>query len=184
VEIEKVKRALPRIAHGVEKYQSLIERIQKTDVTENTTFQINYNDFFKMRQRPQEYYREYYRYMQQQKDNGNLTFEAVLNHFYAKFGRVEASFSSKLLSMINPNMPVWDKFVISNLGLTPPSYAKPPEERIRQTIKIYAAICKWYDDFMKTDEVRAWIELFDQKYPNSRITDVKKIDLILWQTRE
>jgi hypothetical protein len=80
-------------------------------------------------------------------------------------------------------MPVWDKHVLTNLDIKP-SQKVLPEERIKDRVALYADICKWYNDFVKSAEAQAWIKLFDERYPEAKkITKVKKIDLILWQIR-
>ena len=94
---------------------------------------------------------------------------------------MEASFSSKMLSVINPQYPVWDKYVLINLGLKAPyTYDK---NRMSKIICIYNDIVTWYERFLNTEEAQNLIEKFDRHYPNSGITNLKKIDLIIWQTR-
>lgn len=44
-------------------------------------------------------------------------------------------------------------------------------------------ISKWYEEFLHIQEAKEILSLFNDKYPNANITDVKKIDLILWQIR-
>ena len=100
-----------------------------------------------------------------------------MTYLYQETGSIHASFSSKLLATVNPNMPIWDKFVLQNLGLrTPYSYEKG---RLQKTIQLYQKICDWY----KTDEAIKKLAVFNQQFPGTNITDVKKIDFILWATR-
>jgi hypothetical protein len=44
-------------------------------------------------------------------------FEEVIWYLYEKTVQVEASFCSKLLCTIQPNMPIWDVYVLKKLGL-------------------------------------------------------------------
>lgn len=179
--IIKVKQALPKVKIGLEKYKKILDGLNKTNVSTDKQFQKAYNGFFRVRQRPEDFYKEYYKFMELHKNDINLTFKEVLEHFCKLFNRIEASFSSKLLSIINPNMPVWDEFVLKNLNLRKPLYYE--KNRIQKTIILYSKIINWYNDFIKTEEANQWIELFNSKYPNAKITNVKKIDLILWQIR-
>ena len=90
---------------------------------------------------------------------------------------VEASFSSKMIATLNPQMPIWDKYVLQNLGLKAPySYAK---NRLTKVVRLYDQIIQWYD----TEEAKHCLEIFNQHYPNVEMTDTKKIDWILWGTR-
>ena len=81
--------------------------------------------------------------------------------------------------------------VVENLALKePPHYRQKNGEKyanIDELIEFYGEeICKWYKEFMSSEDAKKWINLFDARYPEakSKITDVKKIDLILWQMRD
>ena len=47
------------------------------------------------------------------------SFGSVIEELYRRTGRIEASFSSKLLSALDPNMPIWDSIVLSKLHIKP-----------------------------------------------------------------
>jgi len=186
IAISQVKGALSItiIARGLEQYISLRDRIQKVVVSEDMQFQKDYNHFFRIRQKNEKFYTEYYKFMEKHKKDKALTFEVVLDHLYKKAGSVEASFASKLLSMINPDKPVLDSRVLEIIDIKWSWYSEP-KKRIERSIVAYEAICEWYKDHFKSGEAAKWIELFDKHYPDAkdRITGVKKIDLILWQIR-
>lgn len=181
MDIERVKVALPKTEIGLKRYLYLMNRVKSVDVSKDEEFQKKFNGFYRMRQRKPEYYKMYYVFMEENK-NSEITFEKTLRFFYDKFNRIEASFSSKLLATLNPNKPIWDEFVLKNLSLKKPyTYSK---DRFNKTVKLYEKIEQWYIDFLKTDESKVMIQLFNDFYPNTNITDVKKIDLILWQMRD
>ena len=134
-----------------------------------------------MRQRPAEYYSTYFNFMEKQK-NRDVTFEETLRYLHASLGRIEASFSSKLVATINPNKPVWDEFVLQNLGIKKPTtYSK---NRIEKIIEIYKGIEGFYANFLKSNECQALLVEFDSHFPNTNLTQTKKVDLLLWQTRD
>jgi hypothetical protein len=111
-----------------------------------------------------------------------VTFENILSHLHESISRHEPSFSSKLLATINPDKPVWDVNVLSNLSIIPPkSYIK---NRLAEIVKTYHMIESWFDNYLKTQNARDVIGLFDELYPNTKITDVKKIDFALWSLGE
>ena len=168
---------LDRVEIGIEKYNWIMKRVHETDVSSDVVFQRAFNGFYRMRQRPASFYASYYTYLEENKNNQVLSFEDTVTYLYQETGSIHASFSSKLLATVNPNMPIWDKFVLQNLGLrTPYSYEK---DRLQKTIKLYQKICDWY----KTDEAIKKLAVFNQQFPGTNITDVKKIDFILWATR-
>ncbi len=171
---------LPKIDNGFNKYNNLMELVNKVNVAESRDFQKAYNGFYKMRQRSKEFYTEYYRYMEESKGK-MINFEDVLYHIYNRTGRIEASFSSKLLATLNPKMPVWDVYVMQNLGLTKPSGSK--EKRLSGTVEMYTKMLDWYSEFLKSDEAEDWLTKFDNYFVGNELTDVKKVDFILWQNR-
>jgi hypothetical protein len=72
--------------------------------------------------------------------NTPIIFKDALTYFYEKTRRIEASFSSKLLATINPNMPVWDVNVLNNLRIIPPHYKQ--QNRFNKTIDTYMKLQK------------------------------------------
>lgn len=173
----------PELRAGLKKYVQIMECLYQTDVLKDREFQKLYNHFYRMRQRKPEFYQTYYDYMEKMKNNSDaLTFEDVLFFIQKETGRCEPSFSSKLLATLNPNKPVWDMFVLENLGVKKiyPT-AKNREEKI---VAAYQQICCWYTDFLNGEEAKIILELFDEVFPNINITNTKKVDLFLWQHRE
>lgn len=53
------------------------------------------------------------------------------------------------------------------------------KSRFEKVLDTYQKICDWYQ---KT-EAQSKIAVFDANFPNVDITNVKKIDFVLWQTR-
>lgn len=169
--------AIFNIAKGLEKYQRIMHELRRTDVSVDAEFQRNFNGFYRVRQRNKAFYQCYYGYMEMQKDNTELTFREVLLHLYKQTGRMEASFSSKLLATVRPEMPIWDAMVLKNLGLRAPSaYA---EGRADKIVKLYDTICQWY----QSSEALECAEQFERLFPGTNLTATKKADFILWQTR-
>ena len=116
--------------------------------------------------------------------NEEVTFEYILKMIYGMTGNIEASFSSKLLSTINPNMPIWDQYVLLNLGLKATPQYMNNKLRLEKSVDIYKAICRWYDDRINSQLGKAEIALFDKTFQKYVwISNVKKIDFLLWSKR-
>ena len=95
---------------------------------------------------------------------------------------MEASFSSKMLATIDAKKPIWDQYVLQNLGLE--LTGKTKEEKLLKAIDLYRRIEQWYADYLGTAAARKNIEEFDQLLPEySWISDTKKIDCLLWSKR-
>ena len=184
ITIAQIKEALTVtvMETKLRQYRYLLNNIHQVDVSINEEFQKVYCDFFQLRIE-KKFHAGYFGYMNKHKRNEKLSFEKVLRQIYDMTERVEASFASKLLSMVNPEMPVLDSHVLKKLCIEPIRYSADKEKRIQRSIVAYTAICMWYADNTESDEVKKWINLFNKHYPEDkdRITDVKKIDLILWR---
>jgi hypothetical protein len=169
------------IRDGLVKYNYLMSTVNNCDITQNEDFKRVYNNFYRMRQRPAMFYNTYYQFMEDNKQSG-VNFEKTLTYFYETLGRVEASFSSKLVATINPKMPVWDKYVLENLGLTPPSSTS--KNRLEALVNIYDKITEYYDEYLGSEKCMYELEYFDKLFPDQNsLSKLKKIDLIRWQTR-
>ncbi len=126
---------------------------------------------------PKNFYRCFYRYLEEHKFDTALTYEQVLTYLFQETGCIHASFSSKLLATVRPEMPVWDKYVLSNLGLKAPYYSC--KSRFQKVLDTYQKNLRLVSDPGGPIKVA----VFDANFPNVDITDVKKIDFVLWQTR-
>jgi NTP pyrophosphatase (non-canonical NTP hydrolase) len=174
------KKAIKNIKNALEKYNYIMDNLRKTNVLSDVDFRKKYNGFYRMRQRKAQFYQLYYGYMEENK-NTEVSFEKTLKYFDEKMSRIEASFSSKLVATIDPSKPVWDEFVLKNLGLSKPkNYSK---NRIEKTIELYDKIEQTYKEFLLTDKGKDWLMEFDRLFPGTDLTDTKKLDLLLWQSR-
>lgn len=114
--------------------------------------------------------------------NKNVEFGDILKIIFKEIGKVESSYTSKLLHTINPNKPIWDKFVLMNLGLKQNTNSK---DKINYSINTYSKIESLYFQFLSNDYANKCIEFFDINFPEGKmISNVKKIDFLLWSSRE
>ncbi len=167
----------------LQKYEKIMELFHDVDVSRNKEFQRKFNGFYRVRRRKPDFYKALYNFLESRK-NKEITFAAVLQYFYERFGHLEASFSSKVVATINPNMPIWDSEVLKRLKIKTPAYNLLPSERFNQTVEKYNQIIQWYSDFINTIEAKKMIDTFDREIGTTDISATKKIDFVLWQTRE
>lgn len=171
------------IKTGLQKYEKIMELFQSVDVSVDEEFQRTFNGFYRVRRRKPDFYAALYSFLESHK-NKKITFAEVLQYFYDWFGRLEASFSSKVVATIDPNMPIWDSEVLKRLHLKPAKYSLSPQERLEATCKIYETIQSWYKTYLTMPEAHNMIAQFNEHIGKTNITPTKKIDFILWQTRE
>lgn len=179
-EIEIVN-AIEQARKGINQYLAIMEMFPVVDVSTNKAFQRLFNGFYRIRQRTERWYSEYYSYMESCKNNP-VPFEAVLDRIYTTLGRYEPSFSSKLAATLDPREPVWDKYILRNIGQNAPSYTA--FNKFEEAKTVFGNIRQWYAENIQSTEGKMMIEVFnDMVEAHSRITSVKKIDFILWKTR-
>jgi hypothetical protein len=177
-----IRNTLKELEIVINKYLDIMKHFSRVDVSLDDDFHRKYNGFYKVRQHSKVFYEKYYAFMEGSKIQES-TFKETLKYLYID-GKLEASFSSKLLATVNPNLPVWDKYVLNYFELNSSiSNSLSEDRRIDLANDIYEEIKYNYEDFLRKEESKNWIKLFDEYYPNKDITPIKKIDLIIWRTR-
>ncbi|TVR92812.1 MAG: hypothetical protein EA416_06330 [Trueperaceae bacterium] len=177
---QQIDRALERIEPGLTKYLWIMDRVHRCDVRTDATFQRRYNGFYKVRKKPS-WQAPYYALMERAKTQP-MDFAEVLRTMHAAVGSFEASFSSKLVATLDPTRPVWDQFVLGNLGLRRPyTYQR---DQLERTIATYVELRRRYVELVRSPLGRNICTRFARRYPFADVTDIKRVDLVLWQHRD
>lgn len=178
--VEQILADSKKLPIGMKKYKRIMDSLYWTDVSIDKDFQRAFNDFFVMRSRKSEYYDRFYSFLEQKKDKG-VTFEETLDYLKESEGALELSFSSKLIHVINPNRPIWDKIVAENhFKMKLPSYGGDTSDRQRGIIRLYHEYCSRFYEFLDSADGQTILRLFHEKYPHTGFTDAKKVDFIMW----
>ena len=179
-DVNKVFQERLALSMGLDKYQFIMEQAKKADVSTDADFQRTFNGFYRVR-RNEAWRKVYYEYFESIK-GGMPTFASILTHLYEYTGKIEPSFSSKMLATIFPDKPIWDPHVVQNLNMALVGATTP--ERLKNAIALYADMEKWYANFLQTEKAKECIEAFDCVMPDYKhISSIKKIDSILWSIR-
>lgn len=164
---------------GVAKYIFIMDTFWLVNSYNDYSFRVIYTDFYKLSiGTDQEFRNIYFQFLESSKNNG-YRFEDVLKMLYDISGKIHGSFASKLIATVNPKLPIIDRFIKEHLELNSYYGISNSNEIINQ----YYEIINIYEGFLKTQKCKEWIYLFDQKFPNNNIENIKKIDFILWQMR-
>jgi hypothetical protein len=172
--------ALARASGGLRQYEWLQSRVAgQNDFEQDPEFRRGFNRFYRVR-RGREWQDTFYGLMGRAKKEG-LEFRAVLHALHSATNRYEASFASKLVATLDPSKPVIDAFVLRNVGLRLPTYAAA--DRAGRIGEIYGELISAFSTFLSGERGCYLISAFRRTYPDARITNVKMLDLVLWQTR-
>ena len=160
---------------GLDRYADIIHRDPAS-----SAFQRAFNGYYRIR-RNEEWRQHYYDLFVKAKVE-RFSFEQIITELFRLTGNVEASFSSKMLATIDASKPIWDQYVLQNLGLE--LTGKSQEEKLQNAVVLYDRIVRWYEDYLATDEARENTSEFDRLLPDySWVNDTKKIDCLLWSKR-
>ncbi|EOS24837.1 hypothetical protein C804_04937 [Lachnospiraceae bacterium A4] len=170
--------AKPRMLTGIERYRSIMEKLWRVDVSLDERFQKTYENFYTLGRYSKEFRRDYFAYMERCKETVP-SFEEALSYFL-KYGTLEVSFSSKLVHTLDPEQPIWDKNVTDrHFGYKIPAYGtKDREKKILDRYKRYK---RDFLNYVASDDGKAVIRAFDEAFPKTGFTDLKKVDFVLWQ---
>ena len=144
-------------------------------------FKRMFNGYYKVRRNMgwQEIY--YGVFIEAKKDPEKYSFERILKELYKSTQMIEASFSSKMLATIDSSKPIWDQYVLKNLGFHLKSKG---ENRLEKAVELYSKIEIWYDSYINSSEGKENIRVFDLMLPDYvSISNIKKIDCLLWARR-
>lgn len=179
-EVSKIFQKRLASSMGLDKYQYIMEQVSTVNVAVDTDFQRAFNGFYIVR-RNDTWRRFYYEYFESVK-NSTPTFASIITYLYECTGNIEPSFSSKMLATIQPEKPIWDRYVVQNLNIQLTGTTK--EEKLKNAITLYADMEKWYTNFLETEKGKECIREFDRVLPDYKgISQIKKIDSILWSIR-
>ena len=175
----QIEEALPRVARGLDQYLWLQDHRDSGDILTDPLYRRRFNGFYRVR-RATEWQDKFYRLLQG-KMAQPVTFGQVLRALHRATGRYEASFASKLVATIRPDMPVIDSVVLKNLGLSLPRRDAP--DRLARLDQLHETLASSFRTFLRTETGRYLVKRFREEYPDARISKVKMVDLVLWQTR-
>lgn len=186
---EKAVRILvdPRLSDGLQKYLYLQQDFHNVDVSKNTQYQRVFRNFWALSTRyksiDDSFIAGYFQILENyKKDDMSPTFSDAFQRVHAIGNTLQMSFTSKLVHMLNTDMPVWDSIVAEKHFhfKKPYSYVKNPDIAFPER---YAEYNFAFQDYLQTDNAKELISLFNYRFPKARISDIKKIDFILWRDR-
>lgn len=181
IDRENLTENLISKALNIKDYTEIVTTFNKRNLSTDQDFQKTFNRFYVVR-RNETWRRFYYDFFEQQKHRKDITFKEILYAIFEHTGKIEHSFSSKMLSTIDPNMPIWDVYILNHIGLE--LSGKSKNEQLENRVKLYNQIIAWYDDFLASDEGKSCVKHFDMLMPHYRwLTPTKKIDYIIWGVR-
>ena len=159
-------------------YVKIQTSFMDVDISADKDFRKTFTNFYRLRL--PKGYDEFFDYFEKSKTR-KIGFESILTELQCITGRVEASFSSKLLHTINTASPVIDSLVFAKLGWSLPKSTEP--QRIRKTADTHNKLTKFYKGALENEKWRIISAHFEERinYANYVISEEKKLDTLLWK---
>lgn len=179
----------PQVDNGLSKYIDTINNLNKVNVSSDVNYQSNYRAYYGMNSTTtQKFQQQYFTYLENNKNNSNLTYRQVLTDLYNATGRVDYSFASKLLHTINQDNPILDKHVMRLLGFYLQGTGADPG-RIDYYVDVHETVKAEYTQIANRTYsgigIYTALQLFDLTFPNYvGINITKKIDCIVFRLRK
>jgi hypothetical protein len=173
----QIDTAIESLGEAVQKYSQLQQTVRPLD----REFQRKFNGYYRVRRGPK-WQKDYYDAFEENQDKSDsVNFEEVLIQLHKVTGRMEASFVSKLVGTIRPELPIIDSVVLGHLDLRLP--AVKTENRVAKIKDIYQKIAQEFEDYLQSDDGKYLVERFQTVHKTTGITPVKMLDFVLWKTR-
>lgn len=178
---QQIRDAIKRVERGLFRYLELKMLLASGVDVRDRNFQKLFNGFYRVSRRTPAWYVLFYDVFYEALVN-DFSFYQILEAIFRGTGRVEASFASKIRASIDESSVVIDRVVLSNVGLKL-SRSDNPQQRMRAAFQTYKDLEKSIAAIRASDFGIFIIDEFRRCYPHATVTDVKAIDLTLWQLR-
>ena len=164
-------------------YEFLQNNLRLVDVSSDENYQRKFNDFYKMRSKPNTRYTVFFKLLEEYKNHSNIEFEGVP----AQIIRANVGGTSVVLLQIccnrGPSKPIYDSVVMANLGLRV-SWYKDSSIRIEKALDNYQELKFFHTEAANSEQFPKLLFEFDNIFHSYRhFAPTKKIDLMLWQWR-
>lgn len=172
-------------------YAQIMNKVQTVNVSVDHNFKDTFCEYYGLNGFTDlSFQNDFFNYMQQIKSKNPLpSYRDVMEQLWKQTGRVDYSFSSKLLHTLNPNSPILDRHVLRLLGFERKDSGKP-QSRINYYSVVYETVEAEYKQIATdlengcTSKICNALRTLDSKYPKgSYLSTARKIDCLLFRLR-
>jgi hypothetical protein len=156
-----------------------LSRADAADISAECQKKFNY--FYQVRRNAQWREKFYTLFVKYSKEN-RADFADVLGALFTLTGRVEASFASKFVATIDPNLPLIDRNVLTFIDRKLPTSDRDPEGRIVAIVDLYSNMTEAFPAFLGTACGRYLVDRFTAEHKDRLISPMKMLDFVLWQS--
>lgn len=168
----------------VDEYDWLMSNLRLLDVSRDSLFKEKYKQFWAMNaaRLSDDFVSAYFEYLEKNKDNRTIGIRKVCDYLWYELPTeksLQFSFTTKLVHMINPNMPIYDGMIKDFYFLPDISY-KDYEKRIINLLTLYSFLKDEQRRIIEQGLLHEPMKKFREHYKPQHFTDVKVIDSLIW----
>lgn len=181
------------IDFGIKVYERIMQEFDSNiPLNENVVFMGLFDVFYRLQQERKPFsdinkrlkFFEIFEEFKKEKNKGTaVTFKQILEKISSITGACEKTFASKIYHTLYIDKPILDSEVAKHFKISSTTAGSSRMGKISNADKNYLEYCSKFDEYRLSDEGREMIKEFNKKYPSAVISDIKKIDFILWQDR-
>jgi len=173
----------------IDPYVWMIRELPNRDVAHDEEFQKKYASYWALNGAGlgQTFRAEYFSLMEREKCSGTADVERVTRKLYeipvnSKDKRaLQFSFASKLVHMVNPELPVCDRMV-ETFYFLPRSYVGETEKKLENLLASYGFLIKEYDRIVRERLLADSLQKFRRHFSLPPVySDHKIIDTLIWK---
>lgn len=180
--IERIDVILKKLEEPIKQYCRTRDQLVICDVSTDDEYRKNFAQFYRLGRRNLEWKDHYFAMLEQSKHKADVRFFETLQELKDRTGRIEPSFSSKLVATINPQQPVIDSVVLGVLGYKQPYYYQV--NRCERLNDLYQILTDRMHEMIQDVRFIPLKHCFMEAHSGYTFTDVKILDFLLWQLRE
>lgn len=155
--------------------------IQKGSNPSNPEYQVRYSKFFRLNGAglSTEFRAQYFHTLKEYSNAALPKLDEVIKRIQTKDTKLHASFASKLLHMLNQEEPIYDSMICNFYFYSRPSY-KDENKKIDSILSFHSFLKDEYSRIIKRGLLHDSITQLNDKWQIQDLSDIKKIDTLLW----
>lgn len=167
-------------------YNFLKKQFADFDVRKNYLFQFVYRSFYRLDNAglTPEFKNEYFVILEEYRDQKDFNFSDILQRLYVipnrrGFKTFQFSFTTKMLNIIDEQIPIYDSEVAKTFGFIRP-YTPSFDKKLDIYLNQYEVIKDAYLEILNKHLLPKTNICFDEKFKEYKINEIKKLDFIFW----
>ncbi len=170
---------LDKIAYGVQGYIRIQNDYENNQMTEE--FKKYFAYFYRMGMYAKaDYKARFFEILKDLRDGARYTFNQISTDLYNISNKHQFSFITKLIHTTNTSSPIYDSLVAKVLDLPNVGMVQGLDEKISLSNIIISDLTNLYSQVLADSRFQPVLETFDLIFNNPPISNVKKLDFIIW----